>query len=569
MATAAERFAGFALELDLDAVPDEVVEAAKLHVLDVIGCGLAAHGLGIAGEGRETMTELGGTAEATVIGLDARLPAPNAAFANAMLCHGLDFDDTHSDSVAHVSTVVVPAAAALAEARGASGRELLTAIVAGNEIVTRIGMATPGAFHKRGFHPTAICGIFGATAAAARLGGLDAEQATSALGIAGSMASGLFAYLDDATATKPIHPAWAAHGALLACRLAAHGAEGPPGVLEGRFGVFHAFVDTRIDLEPQLADLGSRWETPRIAYKAFPACHFIHGSLGATGTLADDLDPDEIEDVLVTIPEAGVSLVLEPADRKIAPRTDYEGKFSLQYSTAAMLVHGRVGLTTYTPEALGEERVLDLARKVRYETKEYASYPAAFPGGVRITLKDGRTVEADFPHQLGAPENPMSAEQVREKFHENAALAGGVVRGARGGDPHARGARRRHRAPAASRSRCERAGRSVREWVEREVYPVASEYEHADEFPEPLVEQMKELGLFGVTIPEEYGGLGLDLTTYALIQVELSRGWMSLSGVLNTHFISAWMIKTHGTEEQRRALPAADGDAARCAPPTR
>ena len=101
------------------------------------------------------------------------------------------------------------------------------------------------------------------------------------------------------------------------------------------------------------------------------------------------------------------------------------------------------------------------------------------------------------------------------------------------------------------------------------MFPVASEYEHADEFPEPLVEQMKELGLFGVTIPEEYGGLGLDLTTYALIQVELSRGWMSLSGVLNTHFISAWMIKTYGTEEQRRALPAADGDAASCAPPTR
>jgi alkylation response protein AidB-like acyl-CoA dehydrogenase len=97
---------------------------------------------------------------------------------------------------------------------------------------------------------------------------------------------------------------------------------------------------------------------------------------------------------------------------------------------------------------------------------------------------------------------------------------------------------------------------AVREWVEREVYPVASDYEHADEFPEPLVEQMKELGLFGVTIPEEYGGLGLDLTTYALIQVELSRGWMSLSGVLNTHFISAWMIRMYGTDEQReRYLP--------------
>jgi 2-methylcitrate dehydratase PrpD len=423
--TAAERFATWALEVDLDRTPAHVVEAAKLHVLDVIGCGLAAHGLGIATEGRSTMAELGGEPEASVIGLDAVLPAANAAFANAMLCHGLDFDDTHSESVSHVSTVVVPAALALAEARGASGHELLAAVIAGNEVVTRIGMAKSGGFHRRGFHPTAICGIFGATVAAARLAGLAPSDAASALGIAGSMASGLFAYLDDATATKPVHPAWAAHGALLATRLAAHGAEGPPGVLEGRFGVFHAFLDTRIDLGPQLADLGERWETPRIAFKPYPACHFIHGSLGATATLRDGIDPAEIEEIVVTVPEAGVSLVLEPAASKVAPRTDYEGKFSLQYSTAAMLVHGRVGLATYTSEALADGRVLELARKVRYETKEYASYPAAFPGGVRIAMRDGRLFEADFPHQLGAPENPMSAAQVREKFRENAALANG------------------------------------------------------------------------------------------------------------------------------------------------
>jgi 2-methylcitrate dehydratase PrpD len=425
MATAAERFAEFALELDLETVPGDVLEAAKLHALDVLGCGLAAHGLGIAAEGRTAMAELGGEPEASVIGLAAGLPAPNAAFANAMLCHGLDFDDTHSDSVAHVSTVVVPAAAAAAEAQGAPGRELLAAIVAGNEIVTRIGMATPGEFHRRGFHPTAICGIFGATAASARLRGLSVAEAASAFGIAGSMASGLFAYLDDATATKPIHPAWAAHGALIATRLASLGAEGPPGVLEGRFGLYHAFVDTRIDLEPQLADLGKRWETPRIAYKAFPACHFIHGSLGATGSLLDEIDPDEVEDVLVWIPEAGVALVLEPAEAKIAPRTEYEGKFSLQYSTAAMLVHGSVGLATYTPDAMADERVLGLARKVRFETREYASYPGAFPGGVRITLRHGRTLEGDLSYQLGSPENPMTGEQVRDKFRANAALAGG------------------------------------------------------------------------------------------------------------------------------------------------
>jgi 2-methylcitrate dehydratase PrpD len=256
---------------------------------------------------------------------------------------------------------------------------------------------------------------------------LEANVATtvSALGIAGSFAGGLFAYLDDGTATKPFHPAWAAHGSVLAARLASLGGEGPPGVVEGRFGLYHAFVGAEqgeIAIEEQLADLGSRWETPRIAYKPYPACHFIHGSLGATAGLSP-LDPDEIEDVLVTVPEAGVSLVLEPADKKVAPRTVYEAKFSLQYSTAAMLVHGSAGLAAYSDEAIADPRVLDLARRVRYETKAYETYPAAFPGGVRISMRDGEVLEAELPHQRGGPENPLSADEVRAKFRENAGLA--------------------------------------------------------------------------------------------------------------------------------------------------
>jgi 2-methylcitrate dehydratase PrpD len=423
--TAAQTIADWTTTLTPDDVPDDVAEHAKLHLLDAIGCGYAASALGVATEGRTAMAELGGEPQASVIALDAALPAPNAAFANAMLCHGLDYDDTHSDSVSHVSVVVCPAALATAEAQGASGSELLTAIVGGNEIVTRVGMAASGQFHARGFHPTAVCGIFGGTAAAARLLGADAATTASALGIAGSFAGGLFAYLDDATATKPFHPAWAAHGSTLAARLASLGGEGPPGVLEGRFGVYHAFLGAEqgeISIAEQLGDLGSRWETPRIAYKPYPACHFIHGSLGATAGLSP-LDPDEIEDVLVIIPEGGVSLVLEPAEQKIAPRTVYEAKFSLQYSTAAMLVNGSAGLAAYSDEAIAEPRVLDLARRVRYETKEYATYPSAFPGGVRITMRGGRVLEAELPHQHGGPENPLSADEVRAKFRENAGLA--------------------------------------------------------------------------------------------------------------------------------------------------
>ena len=426
--TAAETIAGFATSLTLDDIPTEVAEDAKLHVLDVLGCGLAAHASGIATEGRSTMAELGGEPQATVIGLADRLPAANATFANAMLCHGLDFDDTHSDSVSHVSTVVAPAALAAGELQAASGRDVLAAIVAGNEVVCRIGMAASGRFHARGFHPTAVCGIFGGAAAVARVAGADAETTTRSLGIVGSMASGLFAYLADGTPTKPIHPAWAAHGAHIAARLAHHGASGPQSVIEGKFGLYHAFLGAEagdVDIEAQLADLGRRWETPRIAYKPYPVCHFMHGSLGATAEALRGrlLTADEIEDVVVTVPEAGVSLVLEPAAQKQAPRSEYEGKFSLQYSAASMLVRGHVGVGDFTDEAIVDPAVLAVARKVRYETPEYPTYPQAFPGGVRVTLASGETLESDFPHQRGGPENPLSADEVRAKFRDNAGLA--------------------------------------------------------------------------------------------------------------------------------------------------
>jgi 2-methylcitrate dehydratase PrpD len=426
--TAAQRIAEWATGLRYEDVPADVAEHAKLHILDTLGCGLAAHATGVATEGRATMAELGGESQATVIGLDAGLPAANAAFANAMLCHGLDFDDTHSQSVSHVSVVVTPASLAAAEAVGATGREALTAIVAGNEVVCRIGMAASGRFHARGFHPTAICGVFGGTAAVGRLGGHDPETITRALGIAGSMASGVFAYLEDGTPTKPIHPAWAAHGSHVATRLAHHGAVGPQSVFEGKFGLYHAYLGAEpgeIDLAGELADLGARWETPRIAYKPFPVCHFMHGSLGAAAQAAGGrlFAPEEIDAVTVTVPAAGVSLVLEPAAQKKTPRSDYEGKFSLQYSVASMLVRGHVSVSDFTDEAISDPAVLAVAAKVGYETPEYPTYPQAFPGGVRVRLVSGETVDADFQHQQGGPENPLSRDEVCAKFRGNAGLA--------------------------------------------------------------------------------------------------------------------------------------------------
>jgi 2-methylcitrate dehydratase PrpD len=427
VSAAAERLAAFTADLACEAIPPDVVEAAKLHLLDTLGCGLAAHALDVATAARAVAAETGGTPEATVIGLGRRLPSAQAALANATLCHGLDFDDTHADAVCHVTVVVGPAALAVAEARRASGRDVLAALVGGSEVVARLGMAAAGAFHHRGFHPTAVCGVFGATAAAARLGALDAGATTRALGIAGSFASGLLAFLEDGSPTKPIHPGWAAHGAVVAARLAAHGAAGPAAVLEGRYGLYEAFVGQAgpAPLDRELSDLGTRWETRRIAIKPYPACHYAHGVLGAAEHAigGQALAADEIVDVVVTVPEAAVPIVLEPAGAKRAPRTEYEGKFSLPYSAAAMLVRGTVGVETYTEKAIGDPGILEVAGRVRYETRAYPTAARAFPGGIRIRLRDGRTLAAECPHQKGGPDNPLSPLEVRAKFRRNAGLA--------------------------------------------------------------------------------------------------------------------------------------------------
>jgi len=426
--TAAETIAAWATSIELDDVPADVIEHARLHVLDVLGCGLAGHATGNGVEGRATMQELGGEAQATVIGLAERLPAANAAFANAMTCHGLDFDDTHSDSGSHISTVLAPACFAAAELYGATGRETLAAIVAGNEIDCRVGMAEPGALHGRGFHPTAICGVFGAAAAIARIAGFDAETTTRALGITGSMASGIFAYLADGTQTKPIHPAWAAHGAHVATRLAHHGAEGPRSVFDAPFGIYHAYLGIEpgaSGLVEQLADLGSRWETTRIAYKPFPICHFTHGAVGAAADAVEGrtLAANEISEVVVSVPEAWIPIVLEPATEKRVPRSEYEGKFSLQYAVASMLVRGHVGVTDFTDAAIADPEVLAVAAKVTHEPRTFATYPEAFPGAARIVLASGETLERELPYQKAAPENPWSAADVRAKFRANAELA--------------------------------------------------------------------------------------------------------------------------------------------------
>ncbi len=426
MSTGTERISRFTADLSWHDIPAQVVAAARLHIVDTIGCGLAARALGVGGEALSLAVEQGGRPESTAIGHETLLPAPSAALANGMLCHFLDYDDTHTASGMHVSVTVLPAALAAAQAVGASGRELVAAFIAGSETAIRIGMAAPLEFHRRGFHPTSVCGIFGATAAAGRLMGLGPEALANALGLAGSLASGLFEYLGDGSATKPLHPGWAAQAGIQAARLAMRGTTGPRTVLEGRFGLYAAFVgNAHSGLDTQLGDLGRRWETPNIAFKPYPACHFSHASLDAVRMIVNEkrLRADDVTGVVATVPADAVAFVLEPAATKVRPRTPYEAKFSLQFAIAALLVDGTVGVDTFTPQRIADPRLLEVARRVGYEVLAYETYPEAFPGGARVTTVDGKVHTADLPHQRGSTGNPMRDEDIREKFRANASLA--------------------------------------------------------------------------------------------------------------------------------------------------
>jgi 2-methylcitrate dehydratase PrpD len=359
-----------------------------------------------------------------VLGTPSTAPPALAILVNGAFAHGLDFDDTHAASITHASAVVLPTVLALAETCGLDGRAAITAAVAGYETITRLGMAASGAFHDRGWHATAVCGPFAAAMVAGYCGGLDVRQLTSALGIAGSCASGVLEFLEDGSWVKRLHPGWAGHAGALAATLARGGFTGPSTVLEGRFGLYATFLGKAPDTAP-FETLGTDWETLRVAFKPYPCCHYNHAYLDCALELraAHAIVAESIETIEVCVPAAEVPIVCEPAESKARPRTTYEAQFSLPFSVAAAFVDGHVGVDTYTRARLADPRVLSLASRVRYLIDAESRFPASFPGRVRLELKDGRAVEAAVEDGRGGPQRPLPREAILQKFRANAGRA--------------------------------------------------------------------------------------------------------------------------------------------------
>ena len=419
----AGQLAAFCRQVSWESLPSRVQERARLHALDALGLALASHTQDYAAPALAGITAVAGPGECTLIGDERRLAPRDAALANGLLIHGLDYDDTHMASIVHPSVVGLPAALAIGEQLNSSWTDVLAAYAIGVEAAIRIGAAVRGGFHHAGFHATGIVSHFGAALAAGKLLGLNESQLVAAQGIAASTASGVQVFLEEGAWSKRLHPGWGALAGITAAHLARCGFVAPTRPYEGKFGLFESHLHgTHPAPEKIIEGLGEQWHLPDTAIKPYPVCHFIHGCLDAALELHGTFPMGDVAQVIAWLAKDTLPIVAEPAEAKQRACTEYEAKFSAQFVVAKALQYGRFGLAELTPAALSDTATKDLAAKVICRADPETQFPTYFSGGVTVVLKDGRKLHRYVPINKGAGARALTADDIQSKFVANATL---------------------------------------------------------------------------------------------------------------------------------------------------
>lgn len=420
-----EQLAKWVCGLRLSDLPDEIIADARLRVLDILGTTLAASSFESSKSIRDGAVLTGAGNDAQIIGHGDYASTAGAALANGTMAHALDYDDTHLGSIVHISAPVVTTAMTMGEALKASGEDVLTAIVAGAEVGCRIGSVAPKAFHQQGFHATAVVGTFAAAATAAKLLGLDARQTAHALGIAGSQASGIMQCFNDGTWTKQLHVGWSSHAAVIGATLAQCGFTGPAEVLEGIQGFYKTHAKPGEQFPERLMDgLGAHWEYPTTSFKPYPCGHVVHGFLDCITQLymEEGLRAEHVKSITCPIAEWMIPIMCEPREVKLHPATDYHAKFSLPFTIAATLTFGRLGVEAFSGKNINDPKLLALMARINHTLDSTATDPSRFKGWVRVETMNGCKLERIVNDNWGSEYNPMTPDQVRRKFRENAVL---------------------------------------------------------------------------------------------------------------------------------------------------
>ncbi|CAN7621026.1 MmgE/PrpD family protein [Rhizobium sp. LjRoot254] len=419
-APVASKLAAFAA----DAQPSKAASViCRRLVFDIIALAIAARDTDYVQAALASAVDDG---PCTAFGHGRTLGLYDAAVVNGTAAHGEDFDDTFEGGPIHAGAVVVSAVMAIAEKRGLSGDAVMRGIAVGTELMCRMSLVAPQATHKASFHPTAI---FGAPAAAAAVGaalGLDSETIGRALGISGSLASGIIEYLTDGSSTKRLHAGAAAQAGLRAALLAEGGFTGPVTVFDGPNGMYKAFAPSKTpDFSKLIDGLGTEWILETLAFKPY-ACGtmtqpFIDCAmkLAAAGVKVDD-----IVSISCNVGEGTVHRLWEPLAEKHRPPNGYAGKFSTPYCVAVGFIDGQAGLGQFTDERVKDPTVRALAAKVSYVIDPNDPYPRNFTGHIKATLKDGTVQEFHQPYMRGGAHEPLPDTELLAKFEANLRFGG-------------------------------------------------------------------------------------------------------------------------------------------------
>ncbi|MBI2859488.1 MAG: MmgE/PrpD family protein [Chloroflexi bacterium] len=397
-----------------------VIEKAKDLILDQLGVELAASTKPWSVAVYRYVRDQAGRGESTIVNYGDRVTAENAAFVNATSGHGFELDDAYLLGNIHPGCVVIPTALAVGERELVDGKTFLLAVIAGYEAMGRIGRSIAPACAERGFHPTSAMGTFGAAVATGKLLGFDETTMLNALGIAGSHSSGSSEFNQTGGTVKRIHAGIAASGGIRAAMLARAGLTGPPTILEGKKGICQAlgncFKAEAIGGPSDCAVL------PRTAIKRYCSCFQIQAPIEATSNMVKEhgIKPGDIEEIVM----GSTGHALEVVGIVSQPEDITGAQFSARFGIAMNVVKGSNDFKDYNEENLTDPQIRQLVKRVRLEVDPEieASFPAKRAIRMTIKLKNGSVYEQKLEGARGTPENPMSHDEVKEKFRSLATV---------------------------------------------------------------------------------------------------------------------------------------------------
>ena len=414
------RLAGFYVGLDYENLPPQVIDRAKYFCLDHLGVAIRGSTTPSSAAMQDTVLGLAHQGSSVIMGTPLTTSPDYAALANGTSAHSLELDDVNNDSSLHPGVPTFPAAFACGDLQKVSGRDFITAITAGYDLMIRLGRTLdPSKHYARGFHPTGTCGVFGASIVASKLLHLGEEQTIWALGIAGSQAAGSLEFLAQGAWTKRFHAGWSAHSGVLAALLASHGFTGPTTILEGRHGFLRSYSDD-VDLSKADEGLGDRFYITKVGIKPHSCCRYSQGPIDCILEIVErhHLQPHDVDGLTVGVLQAGFEVVASPEEQKRNPQNTVDAQFSMPFSAAVAIIYGRASLEEYTEEAVRSPEVAGLMARVKcvVDPALEVDYPSKWPAWVEIKTRDGRNLRADVEYPKGDPENALSWDELKDKF---------------------------------------------------------------------------------------------------------------------------------------------------------